>query len=142
MTLNDYRDTYSWQAAMELGRPLTKLTEELPAQENSGLITALQSLMVELPSAVANDLIGGTKTRQATYVRLQTVLELIERVYPALDTAESKTKLDALIVRTESETFDEVHIEPVPEQDDDSDEDEAVSVETPATAVEVATESV
>ena len=142
MTLNDYRETYSWRAAIELGRPLTLLTEELPAQENSGLITALQSLMVELPSAIASDLIGGTNTRQAAYVRIQSILELIERVYPALDTAESKTKLDELIERTESTAFAEVHVDPIPDEEDDDNDEPGEPAEAPAQAVEVATESV
>lgn len=145
MTINDYRDTYSWRAAIELGSPLTLLTEELPSQENSGLITALQSLMVDLPSAIASDLIGGTATRQTVYVRLQSVLELIERVYPALDTAESKAKLDELIARTESPDFAEVHVDPTPETQNDDEVGESVETsEAPEAtqAVEAATESV
>ncbi len=142
MTLNDYRETYSWRAAIELGHPLTLLTEELPAQENSGLITALQSLMVDLPSAIAGDLISGTNARQTAYVRLQSVLELIERVYPALDTAESKTKLDELIARTESPAFAEVHVAPTPESHNDNEEAEAVEPAEPAQAVEATAESV
>jgi hypothetical protein len=138
VTLNDYRETYSWRAAVELGRSLTKLTEELPAHEDRGLIMALQSSMLDIPTTIADDLINSTKTRQTAYLRLESALELVERVYPALDTAESKSKLDELIERTESPSFTDVHQAPLPDPEPD-DEDDA---EPAATPVEVATESV
>lgn len=112
MTIADYRDTYSWQAAVELGRPLTILTEELPAQEDRGLIMALQSLMIELPAAIAGDLVAGTSARLAVIFRLQAAFELIERVYPALDTAASKSGLDAIVERTESADFAAIVVKP------------------------------
>lgn len=113
MTFSDYRDTYSWTAAIELGRPLTILTEELPAQEDRGLIMAIQSLMIELPAAIASDLVTGSTSRLNVVFRLQAALELIERVYPALDTAVPKVGLDALLKRTESASFAEVKTAPV-----------------------------
>ena len=133
MTISDYRETLSWQAAVELGRPLTKLTEELPAQEDRGLIMALQSLMIELPAAIASDLIVGTSTRLGVIFRLQAALELIERVYPALDTAGPKTGLDALILRTESAGFGDVLVKPAPYVE---------SEETPVATTEAAADSV
>jgi len=136
VTLNDYRETYSWQGAVELGGSLTKLTEELPAHEDRGLIMALQSSMIDVPTAIGDDLLNSTKTRQLAYVRLESALELVERVYPALDTAEAKSKLDELIARTESESFAEVHKAAQPEPEDEDDAEPA------ATPVEVATESV
>jgi hypothetical protein len=137
VTLNDYRECYSWQEAMELGRPLTKLTEDLPAQEERGLISSLQGLMIELPATIAVDLITNTNSRLAVILRMQAALELIERVYPALDTAEPKTALERLIERCESPAFNEVHVPPAPVEEVDEDEDPA-----PAPTVEVATESV
>ena len=133
MTISDYRDTYSWQAAVELGRPLTILTEELPAQEDRGLIMALQSLMIELPAAVASDLVAGTSTRLAVIFRLQAALELIERVYPALDTAASKSGLDAIIERTESADFAAIVVKPEPYVE---------SEETPVATTEAVADSV
>jgi hypothetical protein len=124
VTLADYQDTYSWQAAVALSRPLTKLIEELPVPENYDLKKALQSLMIELPAAIGNDLISGAKTRDEVYVRLQTTLELVEAIYPALDIAASKTALQGLVVRGESDSFDEVKAPPTPVVDDDEDEDE------------------
>ena len=133
MTIADYRDTYSWQAAVELGRPLTVLTEELPAQEDRGLIMALQSLMIELPAAIAGDLVAGTSTRLAVIFRLQAALELIERVYPALDTAASKNGLDAIVERTESADFAAIVVKPEPYVE---------SEETPVATTEAVADSV
>ena len=116
------------------------LSEELPAHADRGLVMALQSSMLDIPTTIADDLINSTKTRQVAYLRLESALELIERVYPALDTAESKAKLDELIERTESSAFAETIRAPLPDPaDEDSDEDD---VEPAATPVEVATESV
>jgi hypothetical protein len=141
VTLSDYRETYSWQAAIDLGRPLTKLAEELPAQEQQGLIMALQRIMVELPGTIASDLILGTNTRVGCLVRLQAALELTERVYPALDTAEPRRLLDALVARCDSVGFTEIHAAPAPApQETEDDEGEVVSVET--TAAEAPAESV
>jgi len=133
VTISDYRETLSWQAAIDLGRPLTILTEELPAQEDRGLIMALQSLMIELPAAIAGDLVAGTTTRLSVVFRLQAALELIERVYPALDTAAPKNGLDALIVRTESADFAAVVVKPAPYVE---------SEETPVPTTEAVADSV
>lgn len=133
MTISDYRETLSWQAAIELGRPLTILTEELPAQEDRGLIMALQSLMIELPAAIGSDLVAGTTMRLGVIFRLQAALELIERVYPALDTAGPKNGLEALMVRTESAGFADVLVKPEPYVE---------SEETPVPTTEAVADSV
>ena len=118
MNLSDYRHTYSWQSAIELGRPLTKLTEELPSQENHGLITAIQGLMIDLPAAIAEDLISNGNSRQRVILRLESALELIESVYPALDTANSKQMLDELVERCTSDNFNEKVSAPLKHSDE------------------------
>jgi hypothetical protein len=107
VTLSDYRNTKSWQSAIELGPGLMVLAEELPAAEELGLNFQLRKIMVELPAAIATDLLQGTKTRFDTCLRLASALELIERVYPALDTAATRAEAEKLIERLLDESFDD-----------------------------------
>ena len=122
MNLDNYRDTFSWQAAIDLGRPLTMLLEDLPSQEERGLIMALQSLMIELPAAIANDLLTGSSDRLPVMLRLQAALELIDRVYPALDPSRPRTDLESLMKRTQGDTFTELRTPPMTSLENDSDE--------------------
>jgi hypothetical protein len=107
MTVSEYRDTYSWQAALELGPRLMSLAEELPAAEEMGLSFQLRQLMVELPAVVAADLIQDGTTRQTVALKLVATLELVDRVYPALDTAATRTAADNLVERLMGAGFDE-----------------------------------
>jgi hypothetical protein len=101
-------------------------------------------MMIDLPAAIAADLVDGSRTRIAVVLRLQAALEVIERVYPALDTAEPKTILDELLERTESGSFAEVHVVPVAtavEEEVEVDHEAAPEAEE-APAVEATAESV
>ncbi len=97
MTLSQYRSSSSWLGAIELGPELMTLAEELPASEEMGLSLQLRQLMVKLPTAIGADLVLGTTTRKTICFRLQATLELIERVYPALDTAGVRADADNLV---------------------------------------------
>lgn len=99
MTLSQYRSSSSWLGAIELGPKLMNLAEELPASEEMGLSLQLRQLMVELPATVAADLVQGTDTRQVVAFRLLSTLELVDRVYPALDTAGLRADADSLVER-------------------------------------------
>ena len=97
MTLADYRKDSTYRAAIELGPKLMNMAEELPASEEMGLSLQLRQLMVELPASVAGDLTLGTGTRHAAGFKLLAVLELIDKVYPALDTAATRSAADKLV---------------------------------------------
>ncbi len=99
MTLTDYRNTKAWQAALELGPHLVRLAEELPAAEQVGLSMQLRQLMVELPAAIALDLLNDGHTSLVVALRLGAALELIERIYPALDAGPARTAVTALTER-------------------------------------------
>ncbi len=114
MTLSQYRSSSSWLGAIELGPKLMNLAEELPASEEMGLSLQLRQVMVELPTAVAADLVQGTDTRQVVAFRLLTTLELVDRVYPALDTAGLRADADSLVERLMSAEQFAAGPEPVP----------------------------
>jgi hypothetical protein len=113
MTLSDFQDTYSWQGAIALGSQLLSLAEELPAAEASGLALQLRQLTVDVPAGVAADLLGGMSANLTPALKLITVLELIDRIYPAIDVADVRAAADELAGRLSSDAFAEVQAAPV-----------------------------
>ena len=107
MPESQYRNTHSWQSTIELGPKLVRLAEDLPAHEQTGLVMQLHELMVELPAMVANDLVNGASTRFLPLYRLTAALELVERVYPALDAGDAKLALADVALRIGGPTFTE-----------------------------------
>lgn len=96
MSLAGYRTSHSYKKAVELGPHLVSLAEELPAAEEMGLSWQLRKLMIELPAAVAQDTLSDTVLRRPAAIQLVTVLELIDRIYPALDTADIRRQAEEL----------------------------------------------
>ena len=110
----DYRTTHSWKAAIDLAPHILRLAEALPEHEQSGLVLQLHQIMLDLPTRIAQDLADATKLRFEVVYRLGAALEVIDRVYPALDTAEIRIATNALAERLSGEQFDEVIPEPAP----------------------------
>jgi hypothetical protein len=110
MSLSQVRDTYSWQGAIELGRLLAALADELPAAEDNGLARGLRKGMVELPATIAADVLAShddKPARMLPVLRLIAAIDLIDRVYPALDTADAREALEKLFDRLSGPDFDE-----------------------------------
>lgn len=97
MTLSDYRSNPYWKAAVDLGPTLVRLADELPASEANGISQILRHVATELPAAIAADLMDNGNTRQAPALKLAAAVELIDKVYPALDTAAGRAAVDALL---------------------------------------------
>jgi hypothetical protein len=102
MKLSEYRNTLSWQGAIALGPTLLRLAEELPAAEELGLGFALRQGAVELPATIAADLVEGREPGILGVLKLSTALELIDKVYPALDTADIRKAVEDLLTRLKS----------------------------------------
>lgn len=103
MALSDVRSTRNWQNAIDLAPMLVRLAEELPAAEQMGLSLQLRQAMVEVPATIAADtLSSGDGSPKLAVLRLVAVLELIEKVYPALDTASVRSAVDSLAERLTS----------------------------------------
>ncbi|HUD11018.1 MAG TPA: hypothetical protein VMS08_01285 [Candidatus Saccharimonadia bacterium] len=121
MPLSEFRTAYSWQEAIDLGPSLVRLVEELPGSEQMGLCWQLQQATVDLPAAIALDLMeDGSNTRRPVALKLIAALELIEKIYPALDTADVRAEVESVIQRISSDHFAEtaasnVHTAPPPE---------------------------
>ena len=139
MSQVEYRNTYSWQGAIALGPRLVSLSEDLPLHEQTGLVMQLHEFMVELPAMVAADLVDDTKLRFAPLYRLTAALELIERVYPALDGTQARQDLDTLGHRLSGASFADLvpSATPIPEYAESHDHTEADASEHVAEPITV-----
>ena len=99
MTLSTYRNSPYWKAAIDLGSSVARLADELPAAEEFGMSAALRKSAVALPAAIATDLLEGSQAnrRFRPVLKLAAALDLVDRVYPALDTAATRSALEALV---------------------------------------------
>jgi hypothetical protein len=106
MPLSNFRTSRSWQDAIDLGPSLVMLAEQLPGSEQMGLCWQLQQAMVELPATVAHDMMeDGSNTRLEASLRLVATLDLVEKIYPALDTAGVRDQVEKLVDRLQAEDF-------------------------------------
>lgn len=110
----NYRNTFSWQASLELVPQLVRLAEELPTSEEQGMTRHLHDLVVELPAAVAFDLETGGNTRIPHVFKLSAALAAIEAVYPAIDASEIVTAAQGLDERLRGQQFAEEIPAPAP----------------------------
>jgi hypothetical protein len=125
VTHKEYQNTHAWQQAIELSLQLQSLIEELPAEEKDSLIPLLRESMVNIPAKIAMALIHDSQPDMEAVLRLQTQLEIISRVYPAIEIGSQQDSLGELLERLSDGTFQElVPEEPKPEPAaDDSDEE-------------------
>lgn len=108
MSPADYKESHAWQSAMALAPALMELAEAMPATEELGLSWQLRQSMVELPAVIAEDLAHEAKEpRLLPVLKLVATLELIDKIYPALDTGKARTAADKLAERLMSAGFDE-----------------------------------
>lgn len=103
MGFSDYQKHPAWKQAMDVSLDINQLGEALPANEQ--LAMELMSSAIEIPTMVAEDLLSGHKARLGGVLRLQTRLELVERIYPALDTGRVERVLNDLIETLQSPDF-------------------------------------
>jgi hypothetical protein len=97
---------------MDLTPGLMELAEQLPAAEAMGLSLQLRQIMVALPGSIGNDLVNGGNSRFKPMFKLIATLELIDRVYPALDTTGAKTSADKLAEHLSGSDFDQATAAP------------------------------
>lgn len=134
--MEDVKKTYAWQEAMELSRELIRLCEEFSDGDRNVLVGHLRQAVVDIPATVAADIKVGRSATMEPAIRLATELELVHRVYPAIETGSVPQKLEALIQRMESVNFVEREPEPIEESAIEESETEA---EAPAEVAEPVT---
>jgi hypothetical protein len=113
--VDDVRKSYAWQEAMALAVELVRVCEEFSDANNNVLVGHLRQAVVDIPSTIAADLKFGRNASMDPVIKLGTELELVHRIYPAIDTGEAPNMLARLIERMSSERFAERE----PEESDD-----------------------
>ena len=132
MATFDYKQSYAWSEAMELSQGVLGLVETLP--ETAGnLAYQLTSLAVKVPGCVAKCLIQNEEPKLGVALRLATAVELVDRVYPALDTGSVQTQVAALLDRMQSPSFTELKpATPAPVATEESEPEEVAEPEAEA----------
>lgn len=84
---------------MGLSQKVHGLIESLPDSESSALASSLNVAAVNLPTSIALSIVQQQPANIRDLVSLQTQLELVDRIYPALDTAEVAQSASVLLAR-------------------------------------------
>ncbi|MDO9453922.1 MAG: four helix bundle protein [Stagnimonas sp.] len=93
--LKDFRELRVWQAAMQLVTAVYRLTSQLPASEQYGLISQMRRASVSVPSNIAEgycresvkDYLRLLVIAQGSLAELETQIEVAERLeyWPAVE---------------------------------------------------------
>jgi hypothetical protein len=131
--MEQYRTYYSWQEAMQLSLLLYRQADDLPDEEQHLLASDLRRAAVEVPTQVAENLMSQQPASLSAIIKLQIIMELIGKVYPALDTADTEKAVNMLAGRLQDPNrFMEVLPQPVapaPAADEDEeDEDDEIHI--------------
>lgn len=105
----------AWQEAIALSQSLVHLIEEFSDGDRNVIVHHLRKAVVEIPASVAADLTANRKPTMEPVVKLFTELELINKIYPAIDAGDAEAKLATLVERMQSKQFSEREPEPEPE---------------------------
>jgi len=112
MTIDDIRKAYAWQEALKLSKELTKICEEFSDADTNVLVWHLRSSVVDIPAGIAADLQAGRPATMEAVVKLVAALELVAKIYPAIETSGADEPLRQLLERMQSDGFSEREPEP------------------------------
>lgn len=128
--IDNYRIYLAWKEAIDLSKRVHGLIESLPSDEQSGLAASLNTVSVAIPTQIALDIMHQRPADLTGVVGLQTQIELINQIYPALDTAEVEHAAANLLTRLQqpdrfNETPPALVIETTDEPDTTDDTDDS-----------------
>ncbi len=112
-----YKESYAWGESIELISKINRLSEDLPELEQATLAAEMRRTAIDIAAAIAVDILSSAPARMDFVCRLDAELELIKRVYSALDTAPVDVGLGLLIKRLQSDAFADAPAKPAPEVD-------------------------
>jgi hypothetical protein len=128
----DYKQSYAWQEAIKLAQDVYTLIETLP-ETAQALSDQMAAVAAEVPAEIADCLLERKKASLTAVLKLDSLVELISRIYPALDTADVEHGTKQLLERLQSSHLTElvapavepeVASEAAPDEDEDEDEAE------------------
>jgi len=116
--MQDIKKAYAWQDALNLSKRLVQICEEFSDADTNVLVWHLRQAVVEIPATIAADLQANRGATMEPVVKLVAELELVHKIYPAIETGDADEQLQRLTERMQSDRFGER--EPEPEADSDT----------------------
>lgn len=133
----DYRKHQAWEEAIKLSMQVHSLIESLPTGEQSALAVSLNHSVVSVPTSVAMDLLQEKPANIESVISLQNQIELVNRIYPALESIDVERGASELLARLQDESrWRELIPEPATASVPTDDEDEEVHAVEPTESVE------
>jgi hypothetical protein len=129
--MQDVKKAYAWQEAIELSGELLQVCEEFSSNDNV-VLGHLRQAVIDIPATIATDIKFRRMATMEPVIRLATELELVHKIYPAIDTGEVPEKLAALMERMSTDRFNERE----PEPEDESAGQPEAATESPETEPE------
>lgn len=105
--MEQVKNSYAWKEAIELSLDLIRICEEFSDGDHNVLLGHLKNAVVDIPASIASDIKYSRGANLEPVIKLATELELVHRVYPAVDTAGTPEKVQKLLARMESNNFHE-----------------------------------
>ncbi len=155
--MDQVKNSYAWKEAIELSLDLIRICEEFSDGDHNVLLGHLKNAVVDIPASIASDIKYSRGANLEPVVKLATELELVHRVYPAVDTGSAPEKAQKLLERMESNNFHEqipaepqaepepeekpVEIKEQPKAEEPDEHEQAPQLETEETEPDVEPES-
>lgn len=114
--MDKVKNSYAWKESIELSLDLIRICEEFSDGDHNVLLSHLKNAVVDIPASIASDIKYSRGANLEPVIKLATELELVHRVYPAVDTRSAPEKVQKLLERMESNNFHEqIPAEPLTE---------------------------
>lgn len=105
--MEDVRKAYVWQEAVQLSCELVRICEDFSDADRNVLVWHLRQAIVDIPAGIAADLSLKREPSMEAVIKLDTELELVHRIYPAIDTGKAPEQLRSLMERMSAKGFSE-----------------------------------
>lgn len=106
--MEQVKNSYAWKEAIELSLDLIRICEEFSDGDHNVILGHLKNAVVDIPASIASDIKYSRGANLEPVIKLATELELVHRVYPAVDTGGAPDKVQKLLARMESNNFHEL----------------------------------
>ncbi len=101
--MQDLSNTYAWDESLALAAAAVRACEEFSDAEHNVLVWHLRQLVVDLPAGVVADLQAKRPASRDALVKLEVVMALIKKIYPAIDLLELEDTHQTLVARMDGQ---------------------------------------
>ena len=96
-----YQQAVVWELVLQLAQGLYNVADELPASD-AGLVAALYQSASTVPAEIGAALVERRLPKVEPLMGLAAQLEIVDRVYPAIDTTEAQSGFEEILTYLES----------------------------------------